>query len=100
MLLVFALEVLNPSTAFVREQPKPLTKSKRAKLEKTVSQQNQATLESSAFDTDEDYLSCSALLPATPAQLALEATEQVIAAHSRGAPQDFLRSIQRPPSRC
>lgn len=99
--LTFVLEVLNPSTAFVREQVNPNPKQKYSKIEKRTAQEQATPLEAATPEApDEDeFLTCSATLPQEAFPPQLYGTQESIEIVDAGAARMLVGSIQRPPSR-
>jgi len=100
VLLAFMLEVVHPTTTFVRENSAPLSTIKIAKTQVTGSQTARNVEQAKdVIEQDENYLSCSAILPSPCLSPELVILEQLFASLNEGSPQDSDRSIQRPPSR-
>lgn len=100
-MLMFLVEVINPSTKFVREQPNPFPFQKTAKFEKKVlqEQQEQGDAESPESPDGEDFLACSAIIPATTFSPQPHGSGHSVALRTEDPPQGIHRSIHRPPSR-
>lgn len=100
--LTFLLEVVNPSTTFVREHFGPVPKQKIAKTGKEVVQNElpPSDLQSSeSHDEDtEDYLSSSAVLTSIAFHSQPYGVESAIVLLIDEPPQSLIGSIHRPPS--
>jgi hypothetical protein len=100
ILFAFFVEVVNPTTTFVREQVNPVYAQKITKIEKKAPQQIEepSDVQGSDSQNDEDYLSCSAVLPLNvfpPRPLSFVLSLALVTEVSI---QEILQPIHRPPS--
>ena len=98
--IAFMLEVVNPSTTFVREH-KPISRQKLSKIEKKAQEQSKTDQTDDTIpesNDDDDYLACSAVLPSLPAQPKPLSSEQSLFPLTYGSPREFVSNIHRPPS--
>lgn len=103
VLFSFVVEILNPSTTFVREQPKRGRSPKSAKIERMTEAHAQGQEDAGKTATPEpddgDYLAGSAILAPTAFSAPLPLIEPALPVPGEHASPGFFRQVQRPPAR-
>ncbi len=102
VMFTFLVEVVSPTTTFVREQVNPVQKKKVVKVEKQTSvgsSEQSDSNRSDSTDSDDDYLACSAILPSMAFHPQPFLRELALTPLTSEPTQAAISSILKPPSR-